>query len=125
MPASYRELKVWQESMLLVKEVYKFIDNLPEKERFALADQMRRSAISVPSNVAEGQGRGSDRDFARFVYIAKGSLCELETQLELCIMLGYFSREQLNSLFDLAAEIGKKINNLIKKLTISDNVKFG
>ncbi|MDO3388542.1 four helix bundle protein [Gilvimarinus sp. SDUM040013] len=87
MKRKYQQLKVWQESMLLTEMVYKSLLNLPSSERFGLADQLRRASVSIPSNIAEGAGRGSDRELVRFLQIAKGSLQELETQLLLCTRL--------------------------------------
>ncbi|MBU2885810.1 four helix bundle protein [Gilvimarinus agarilyticus] len=87
MERKYQQLKVWQESMLLAEEVYRAIQDLPASERFGLADQLRRASVSIPSNIAEGAGRGSDRELVRFLQIAKGSLQEVETQLLLCSRL--------------------------------------
>ena len=82
---SYRELIVWQKSKDLAVNIYKFTDYLPSKARFSLADQMNRAAISIPSNIAEGHGRNSTKDYIHFLYISKGSLSELITQLEICL----------------------------------------
>jgi len=79
-PSGYRNLRVWEKSMSLCREVYRLTSCFPESERFGLTSQMRRAAVSIPSNIAEGQGRLARREFARFLAIARGSLKELETQ---------------------------------------------
>lgn len=85
----YKDLKVYQSAMELCVVIYELTRSLPNDERFGLVAQMRRCAVSVPSNIAEGAGRRSFREQLRFYYIARGSLAELETQLELCVRLGY------------------------------------
>ena len=90
----YRDLVVWQKAMALVKNTYWVINQLPKDERFALADQMRRSVISIPSNIAEGYERRSTKEYIQFLFIANASRAELETQLEICKMLGYFENEE-------------------------------
>ncbi|WP_075590347.1 four helix bundle protein [Labilibacter marinus] len=86
---NFRELKVWQKSRVLVKTVYSLTVQLPNEETFGLTSQIRRSVVSIPSNIAEGAGRGTDKDFNRFLDIAYGSCFELETQLILCVDLNY------------------------------------
>ena len=114
---SFKELIIWQKSMELVEEVYRIIILLPPDEKYALADQIKRSAVSIPSNIAEGKGRNSDREFLRFLNIANGSAYELETQLIICQRLGYMRAEQLHKAFQLCSEICKMLNAIIKKLT--------
>jgi four helix bundle protein len=116
MVESYKDLVVWQKSMLLVKEVYVLLRFLPSEEKYALADQMRRAVVSIPSNIAEGYGRNSTNDYVRFLNIARGSIYELDTQLNVCVMLGYITEEQSKNTFDLLQEVGKMINALAKKL---------
>ena len=113
----YKELTVWKKSMELVKEVYMLTKKLPKEETYGLSDQMRRAAVSIPSNIAEGNGRKNDTEYARFLNIARGSECELETQLYICVMLNYVSAEQAKPAFELLNEIGKMINALAKSLT--------
>lgn len=116
MPASYEDLIVWQKSMDLVTQIYALFDNMPNIEKYALIDQMRRSAVSIPSNIAEGQGRGSDKDFLKFLYIARGSIYELQTQLELCVRLNYFNDDYVATVKTLITEVSKMVNVFIIKL---------
>ena len=102
--------------MRLVLEVYQLIKMLPSEERFALCDQMRRSAISIPSNIAEGQARKSyqsHKDFVRFLMIAQGSRAELETQIEICIQLQYITSEQAKTSLLLCEEVSRMLRALI------------
>lgn len=110
--AGYRDLIVWQRSMELVEEIYRVVKILPREENYALADQMRRAAVSIPSNVAEGHGRESVNEFTRFIMIAQGSRAELETQLEICKRLGYLSPAQTEKAIALCSEVGKMLFNL-------------
>ena len=112
----YRDLLIWQKSIDLVAMTYQLIKLLPKEENYALADQMRRAAVSIPSNIAEGQGRGTAKEFIRFLYIARGSQAELETQLYLCVRLGYLKNEEIEPIIMLSSEIGKMINGLISKV---------
>ena len=114
---SYRDLHVWQRSMQLVKEVYACIRSLPKEEMFALSQQIRRAAISIPSNIAEGYGRRSAKDYTRFLTIAMGSKYELETQLMICVSLGYLSEGDIEPAMDLCDQIGKMLNTLLTRLT--------
>ena len=111
--SDFKELHVWQKSILLAKEVYQLVKLLPKDETFALSDQMRRSAISISSNIAEGNGRNSEKDFIRFLLIARGSLCELESQLYVGKEIGYFGDDAIASLLSLCAEINRMIRSLI------------
>ncbi|MCL1809606.1 MAG: four helix bundle protein [Clostridiales bacterium] len=114
----YKDLIVWQKSMDLVEEVYNTVKALPSEEKYALSDQMRRAAVSIPSNIAEGQERISARDFAKFLYYAKGSKSELETQFMICIRLNYLTQEQAEAAQNMLSEIGKMLNSLIRKLSL-------
>ena len=112
---SYEELVVWQKAMELTKRVYALQKNLPKEEVYALGDQIRRAAVSIPSNIAEGFGRESDKDFKHFLSIARGSLFETKTQLQLADCLGYLRLdEELARRFD---EVGKLINGLSRSLS--------
>jgi four helix bundle protein len=112
----YDDLIVWQKAMDLTVEVYSLAKSLPDEELYALSNQMKRAAVSIPSNIAEGQERGSTKDFVRFLFIAKGSKGELETLLTICVRLGYLPQSKIVSARSLLVEIGKMLNSLIKKL---------
>lgn len=112
----YRDLVVWQKAMDLVKNAYELIKQLPKDERFVLADQMKRSTISIPSNIAEGHERKSTKEYIQFLYIANASRAELETQLEICKMLGYFDNETVENVMQQCYEISKIIHSIIIKL---------
>ena len=115
---SYKELIVWQKAMDLVSEVYALVKLLPREELYALSDQMRRAVVSIPSNIAEGQERNSSKEFAQFLSIARGSKAELETQLFICVRLGYLSEDQIEKATRLCAEVGKMLNAIQLTLTI-------
>lgn len=109
----YRDLIVWQKAKDFVREVYLLINRFPDYERFALSDQIRRAAISIPSNIAEGNGRASNRDYAHFLAIARGSLYETMTQLDIAADLGYITIT--SELECLAAEVGRMLSAMLKK----------
>ena len=115
----YKDFIVWQKSIDLAVEVYGLVKFLPNTETYALSDQMRRAVVSIASNIAEGQGRNSSKDFVHFLAIARGSQKELETQIYICIRLGYFTEEQAESALNLCEEIGKMLNSLIIKIQSS------
>jgi four helix bundle protein len=110
---SYRDLIVWQRSVELVTEIYKFIVLLPENENYCLCSQIRRSAVSIPSNIAEGYGRGV-KDYVRFLKMARGSLFELETQLLIAANLFGKINVDVNG---KCKEIEKMLNTMIKRLS--------
>ncbi len=110
----YKDLFVWQKAMIIVEKVYELTKTLPADERFGLVSQMRRSAISVPSNIAEGKSRGTRRDYSHFIAIARGSLAELDTQVLLCVRLGY-ARDDDN-LLTLIYELQRMLASLSVKL---------
>ena len=112
----FTELLVWQKSMDLSEEIYKAVKLLPREELYGLSDQMRRAAISVPSNIAEGNQRASIREYTRFLYIAKGSLGELITQIMLCERMGYMKKDKMENLVERCFEIGRMLSGLINKL---------
>ena len=115
--SDFRELLVWHKAMGLTIEVYRLVRELPPEEKYALADQMRRAAISVPSNIAEGQGRDSVKEFIRFLSMARGSLRELSTQIEICERLNFFDQLKATAAKDLIIEIDKMLTALSNKLT--------
>jgi four helix bundle protein len=110
----FRGLLVWQKSKALAVEVYRLTKDEGIRRDFSLVDQLRRSAVSVPSNIAEGDERRSDRDSVRFFHIAKGSLAELATQLEIACEVGYLSAPQVEPLLLECAETGKMLGALIR-----------
>lgn len=113
---SYRDLIVWQKSMNWVTLVYSIVEVFPESEKFGLISQIKRSSVSVPSNIAEGYGRNYKRDYAKFLQVARGSLYECQTQIEIALNLGFIKREQIMEVSNLSIEIEKMLNSLINKL---------
>lgn len=115
-PKSYKDLLVWQKSMAMVKLIYELTRNFPRDERFGLVIQMRRAAVSVPSNIAEGQSRHTGGEFIQFISHAEGSLAELDTQLLIAIELGFCSLPQAEGLLSLVDELQRMLNGLRQKL---------
>ena len=113
---TYRDLFVWQKGIILVNEVYELVNLFPQYEQFALSSQLRRAAVSVPSNIAEGQGRQTNKDFINFLYIANGSLYEIETQLIIAIHQQYITAKQAEPVLQECKEIGRMLNKLIESL---------
>ena len=113
---SYKDLLVWQKAMQVTKEVYLLVRELPKEELYSLSDQIRRSAISIPSNIAEGHERKSSSEFIRFLHIAQGSRAELETQLLIGSSIGYFDDNAIEPILNNLSELGKMTNSLIIKL---------
>ena len=111
----YRDLIVWQKAKKLVGLVYAEVKKLPAEERYALGDQIRRAVVSIPSNIAEGNGRASKRDYANFLSIARGSLYETMTQLEIAQDLGYAALTQENE--QLAKDVARMLGAMIKKFS--------
>src|SRR5437879_5118988 len=116
MSASYRDLRVWRQAMELVVTIYAETRGFPKDELYGLTAQMRRAAVSVPSNIAEGKGRSTDRDRALFFCHARGSLLELETQVLIARRLGYVSSSCAASLTNSSAELGRGLNSLIQSI---------
>jgi four helix bundle protein len=115
-PKSYRDLIVWQKAMALARQTYALTESLPKREAYGLGDQMRRAAVSVASNIAEGHGRLSDLQFRHFLGNARGSLYEMQTQLELATDLGYFNKEKGAELMEQGWEVARILNGLLKAL---------
>ena len=113
---SYRDLIVWQKAMDLVEDVYKKTKGFPREELYGLTSQLRRAVVSVPSNIAEGQGRNSTKEFLHHLSIAYGSLCEVGTQILIANRLGYLEKRDLERLDGLTSEVGRLINGLSNKL---------
>jgi four helix bundle protein len=113
---SYRDLIVWKKSMILVMAVYRSTNAFPKTETYGLATQLRRAAVSIPSNIAEGQARLSTAEFKQCLGHARGSLMEVETYILLAQELGYLERDQSESLLAGTAEVGKILNGLLNSL---------
>ncbi len=118
---NYRELIVWQNAIKIAKTVYQLTGKFPKQETYALADQLRRAAVSVPSNIAEGQARKSPGDFRRFLHIALGSLAEVDTQLVLAQEFGYLSKEEVDPMDEQIQILRKKLYALINTLPSTTN----
>jgi four helix bundle protein len=118
MVKSYRDLRVWQAAMSLVEETYLATKDFPKEETFGLKSQMRRAAVSIPSNIAEGHGREHIKEYLHHLSIAQGSLAELETQSEIAARLVYISQEQLSQFNEHAGSLGRQLyalrNSLIR-----------
>ena len=113
----YRRLEVWQHAMTLVELTYGIIERLPATQRFSLADQMQRAAVSVPSNIAEGHGRQTSKGYRRHLRIASGSLSELETQIELVVRLRFLCREEVRPAWDASQRVARMLNGLIRAIS--------
>jgi four helix bundle protein len=113
---SFQDLIVWQKAMALATDIYRVTRLLPKEELFGLTSQLRRAAVSIPSNIAEGQARNSPKEFLNFISIAKGSAAELTTQLDLCTRLGYLADAQHAPVATLAAEVARMLNALSAKI---------
>ncbi len=116
-PKHYKELFVWQKGMALVKSIYQLTERFPTEERFGLIGQMRRAAISVPSNIAEGQARQGTREFLLFLSHASGSLAELETQLILSEQLGFCDRKRSSEVSAMIDELQRMVRALRRQLS--------
>lgn len=113
---TYRKLLVWQKSMELVTKVYKEVKFFPTDELYALTSQIKRSATSIPSNIAEGYGREGKKDYLRFLNIALSSLFELQTQIEIAFNLGFIKEDNFNELYNNTREIERMLTSFIRKI---------
>ncbi len=126
MGQSYRELLVWRKSVQLVKAIYLATRDYPDDERYGLRSQMRRAAVSVPSNIAEGQSRYSQKEFLRFLSNARGSLSELETQVTLSLELNLVAKKIADSLLRDCGEVGRMLNGLYNSIELrTENRELG
>ena len=116
----YRELIVWQKAMNLVEAVYRATDHFPKTEIYGLTSQVRRAAVSIPSNIAEGQGRSTTRDFLYFLSVTQGSLMEVETQITIAQRLSYIEKRLETELLESTAEVGRLLNGLCNSLNKKD-----
>lgn len=113
---SYTELNVWKEARKLVKVIYKLTEHLPDKEKFNLTSQLQRASVSIVSNISEGIGRNTKKDTTQFMFVSRGSAYELETQLYLCIDLGYLQEEAADEAFSQVETVKKLISGFINYL---------
>ena len=111
---NFKELKVWKKSYKLCLEVYRITAGFPKEERYGIVSQIRRSVVSVPSNIAEGYGRRTTADYVRMLYISYGSICELETQVLLAGDLNFIKQDELGALKEGIAEVERMLKALIK-----------
>lgn len=111
------DLRVWQKAMDLAEDIYRQTASFPREEMYNLTQQIRRSAISVPSNIAEGKGRNSRREFTQFLFHARGSLLELKTQVMIAKRLRYFSEQQAGDILIVADSVGRSLTGLINSLS--------
>ena len=125
---THKDLRVWQQSIEMVTSIYLITKAFPKDELFGLVSQMRRAAVSVPSNIAEGYARGSDKEKLHFLRISSGSMSEIETQLLLSLNLGYVSQEDFDELSEIVTSVWKQLNALIsslkKRLSPQDQLPF-
>ena len=128
MTTDFRDLRVWEEAMVLAESVYSLVDAFPPEERFGLNAQLKRAAVSIPSCIAEGNGRGSTRDYLRFLSMAKGSLAEVQTQLLLAARLGFADAIATDAVLEKARSVSFLLQSLRKslqaKLRHSDHSPF-
>lgn len=118
--STHTDLVVWQKSIDLVELVYRLTKDFPDEEKFGLISQMRRSAVSIPSNIAEGHGRKGNGDFAHFLKIAFGSSSELETQLHIAFRLDYLNKKDYDETVAFLADVRKMLNGLITHIVPSN-----
>ena len=116
MPSSFSDLRVWQEAMKFTVSVYRMTEKFPKHELYGLTQQLRRAAVSVPSNIAEGKGHHSDREFRNFLMHARGSLLEAQTQLMIAQELEYLTLQEGNGLLASSDAIGRCLNSLINSI---------
>jgi four helix bundle protein len=112
----FRDLLIWQKSMTLVTEIYQLTNSFPKEEIYSLTSQIRRSSISIPSNIAEGYGRDGNNDYLRFLNISISSLFEMQTQLEISFNLKYINEVQFNKINEDSREIERMLSAFIRKI---------
>lgn len=116
--SSYKDLIVWQKGMTLTGDIYKLTEKLPKTETYGLSDQLRRAAVSVPSNIAEGYGRKTQKDFCHFLSIANSSCMEIETQLLICVQLKFLTENDIQNAISILNEVSRILTTLILKSEI-------
>ena len=117
---NYKDLNIWKRSIELVKNIYEISNSFPKEELYVLTSQLRRTAISIPSNIAEGFSRFHNKEYRQFLYIALGSCAELETQMIIANYLKYLNDDKFNDIINESEVICKMISNLIKKINDSE-----
>jgi len=122
---SYKDLVVWQKGISLAKKVYTLTRNFPDVEKFGLVAQIRRAAVSIPSNIAEGQARHTGKEFAQFISHAEGSVAELETQVILGVELGYCTQTSTVDITRLTTDLSKMLDSLRRKLEVRETTVGG
>jgi four helix bundle protein len=115
--SSFRDLRVWQQAMKLTTEIYRCTDQFPKHELYGLSQQIRRAAVSVPSNIAEGKGHRSNKEFVRFLLHARGLLLEIQTQLLIAEELQYLGKEEVLRLLSLAEGVGRALSGLVNSMS--------
>ncbi len=113
---TFRDLLIWQKAMTLVTNCYKAVKKFPKEEQFALTSQIKRCSVSIPSNIAEGFGRGTNKDYYRFLTIALGSLFELQTQIEIAHNLGYMSETDFGLIYEDSREVERMLSSFMNKI---------
>ena len=125
---THKDFRVWQQSIEMVTSIYLMTQSFPKEEIFGLTSQLRRASVSVPSNIAEGYARGTDKEKLHFLRISSGSMSEVETQLILGLNLGYIDQEKYNELSETVTSVWKQLNSLIssikKRLTPQEQLPF-
>ena len=125
---THKDLRVWQQSIEMVTSIYLMTQSFPKEEMFGLVSQLRRASVSVPSNIAEGYARGTDKEKLHFLRISSGSMSEVETQLMLSLNLGHIDQEKYNELSEIVTSVWKQLNSLIssikKRLTPQEQLSF-
>ena len=114
---THKDLDVWKNSINFVTDIYKLTGNFPKEEIYCISNQMRRAAVSIPSNIAEGAGRKHNKEFIQFLHIAMGSSSELETQIFISKNLNYISEEQMNTILEKLYDIRKMLSGLLKAVS--------
>ncbi len=114
--SSFKDLKTWQQAQEFAVEIYKITGSFPDEEKFGITNQLRRAAVSISSNIAEGFSRQGAREKLQFYHVAKGSLTEVESQLDLACRVGYISEKELNSLYELAQNVGRLLTGLLRSI---------
>jgi four helix bundle protein len=114
---SFRDLRVWQAAMELVEKIYRFTQKFPAQEMYGLTSQLRRAAVSIPSNIAEGHTRAHTKEYLNFLSVTQGSLAELQTQIEIAIRLGYLARSGANEVLDDSVSLSKQLYALRNAIT--------